>query len=696
MKPWAYTTITLIITAGVSYAGMRHPIEQGTTAAVEVESTERATTSYSSAGRIMPDRVQNAPANQPAQASRAQKDLPSQLKQATGQRLPSAPDKPLSRGPLPKAPGLPSADRLNIPSVHIPNAPGGDGLINLKPEPLSLRGANRAQIHSFLRKAREIKMTSREYTKEIQSAEIAKRFHDALHPTPYKSYRTPYKLSIAGIGKIMDPPPSSHYENMVKRVDSLFDGLELSYPRAVLALWQLSESPSNARNLQARDALFAGIISIRAGWEAPASNLFASAAAKRIDAEDRYLGILWKQLESFPHSVHVDHVVSKVNPARAKALPLAGDKAHFAMAKRMLLEQHRAPLALNPPADAFLAQLSSRALADRFRLLALVGTIRSGKDGERARAIEELKAIEAETDEGNRQEARLALARAALRGGSAQNALAIYKTVTKNGKNRLEVMAEQTYAEYLSGEFQESLGKAVALQSPYFAYGFSPDIHLVEILSRKALCDFGGAEASVRRFADHYGKELAAIESTLAAEGKAPAAYYENLVGYSDLEQPMRFQRYLLQLPAVMENQKAMNHALGDLEKLDKLGHKQRMVTRPEGWDKFATAMRDGWKGRAQQLRRDSAAAALREAAYMAKRLRNTFAQVELLDLDVSTGASKNYNLQSALNFPARKVQEAELDKDKFRWPFELEIWEDEIDFMRAKNPSKCAVSASL
>ena len=158
----------------------------------------------------------------------------------------------------------------------------------------------------------------------------------------------------------------------------------------------------------------------------------------------------------------------------------------------------------------------------------------------------------------------------------------------------------------------------------------------------------------------------------------------------------MRFQRYLLQLPAVMENQKAMNHALGDLDKVDKLGHKQRMVTRPDGWDKFASSMRDGWKARAQQLRTESATAALREAAYMAKRLRNTFAQVELLDLDVSTGASKNYNLQSALNFPARKVQEAELDKDKFRWPFELEIWEDEIDFMRAKNPSKCAISASL
>jgi hypothetical protein len=76
----------------------------------------------------------------------------------------------------------------------------------------------------------------------------------------------------------------------------------------------------------------------------------------------------------------------------------------------------------------------------------------------------------------------------------------------------------------------------------------------------------------------------------------------------------------------------------------------------------------------------------------MAKRLRHSFSQAELLGLDVSTAAAKDYNLQNALNFPARRpaAQEA-LAKDKFHWPFEQEIWEDEIDFLKMKNPSKCA-----
>jgi|GEM_PF-5762224 len=704
MKTWAYTTISLTIAAGLAHAGMRHPTEQSTPEAMEVQSTRaHSVTIYSSSSRIVPDRIPSDSAKPAA--------LPSHVKgQPAPSRVPSMPALPKSlpqqvrnqpalksgipQGPIPKAPGLPSATQFNIPAVHIPGAPGGDGLINLKPEKLSLKnGANRAQLHSFLRNAHEMKLPLKEYAKELQAAGIAKRYHAALHPTPYQSFRTPYKLSIAAVGKITEPPAAVHYENMVKRIDSLFNGLEFRYPRAVVSLWELSESNSNARNLQARDALFAGILSERAGWEAPASNLLSTATAKQVDREERYLNILWSELEKLQNPVHIAGIVANVNPARAKALPLKGDKANFAMAKRMLLETHRAPLALNPPASTFLDQIQSRSVRDRFQLLSLVGQIRSSQGSARDNAVAALKTLEAESDSTIQQEARLAIARALLQKGAGSEALALYRNVVKNGKNRLEVLAEQTFAEYLSGEYQESLGKSVALQSPYFAYGFTPDIHLVEIMSRKAMCDFGGAEAGVQRFAERYGRELEALESTLS-RNKSSDAYYEELVSYNDLEQPMRFQRFMLQLPPVMENQKTMNRALGDLQKIDRLGVKQKIIERPDGWDKFAGAMRDRWGNRARELRKESAQAALREAAYMAKRLRHTFAQVELLDLDISTGAAKNYNLQSALNFPAHKSEEQALDTDKFRWPYEEEIWEDEIDFMRSKKPSKCAVAA--
>jgi hypothetical protein len=420
--------------------------------------------------------------------------------------------------------------------------------------------------------------------------------------------------------------------------------------------------------------------------------LFEEAAAKRVEREDRYLRILWAQLETVANRVHLDKIIAAVSPRRALDASPEGDRANFAMAKRLLTKPHHTPLALPPSAEAFHQRISSRDLRDKLTVLRAVADLRSKQEGRRLAAVDQLRAIETDGAEENRQQARLALARTNLQHGSATEALALYRNVTKDRKNRLAVLGEQTYAEYVNGEYQDALGKAVALETPTFQYGFAPDVHLVEIMTRKAMCDFGGAEAGVQRFQQRYGAELRALDEVLQRRPDT-SRYYEELVTAAEAENPHRYQRYLLQLPAVMENQKTLNHALTELAKLDALGMKQKTLERPEGWETFTSAMRARWTARAAELRHDSSKTALTEIGYLAQRLRHTFAQVELLDLDISTAAAKNYNLQSALNFPTEKHEQAELDEHQLRWPFDTEIWEDEIDFMKAKSPSKCALT---
>jgi hypothetical protein len=596
------------------------------------------------------------------------------------------------RGPIPKAPALPNAPAaLNVPAVSLPHA--SDGLISPEsPEKLSLKGMNRPMIHAFLKHARELKMPEREYGTTVNSRAIAEQYKAALHPEPGKSFRTKYSLGLAKIAKIQEPPSVTQYENMVKRIDSLFDALDLRYALSVKSLWELAESATNARDLQARDALFAGLLSTRAGWETTAAMMLEEAAAKRVEKDDRYLKILWNQLELVKNPVHLDKIVADVSPRRVLDASPAGDNANYAMAKRLLQQKFRAPALVPPSSDAILQRITSKDLRDKLTVLELVGKLRSKTDSKRLAAMDGLRAIESSGSEENSQQARLALARTLLQHGQSAEALAFYKNVAKNRKNRLAVLGEQSYAEYANGEYQEALGKTVAMETPSFQYGFAPDVHLVEIMSRKALCDFGGAEDGVKRFNDRYAPELAALDHILARKLEA-AEFYEELVNAAEAEKPMRYQRFLLQLSNVMENQKTMNAALSELEKLDQLGTHQKSLERPENWDGFTAAMRARWTARAQELRRGSAKAALEEVAYLAQRLRGTFAQVELLDLDISTAASKNYNLQSALNFPVAKQDEEKLDEHRMRWPFDEELWEDEIDFMKAKNPSKCAVA---
>jgi hypothetical protein len=241
-----------------------------------------------------------------------------------------------------------------------------------------------------------------------------------------------------------------------------------------------------------------------------------------------------------------------------------------------------------------------------------------------------------------------------------------------------------------TGLDQDSLGKAVGLESPYFQLGFAPDVYLIEILSRKALCDFGGAEGAIQRFKGSYGRELASLQQVTAEKPK-PSDYYGRLISYYDEKDPLRFQRFLLHLPAVMENQQVLNEASDELDKVDNLGRRKYTVERPAGWDQFAASMKAEWNTKALALRDNSARAALSEADYLLARLKSTFAQVDLIDLDIATNATKNFNLQSALNFPVREPAEAKRDDEKLHWPFENEVWEDELEFLKMKNPSKCA-----
>jgi hypothetical protein len=201
---------------------------------------------------------------------------------------------------------------------------------------------------------------------------------------------------------------------------------------------------------------------------------------------------------------------------------------------------------------------------------------------------------------------------------------------------------------------------------------------------------FRGAEVGIQRFFESYRPELAALDRLRKSE---PGQFYDELISYHGKDQPLKHQRYLLRIAAVMENQKSMNSAQAELLQVDELGLLKYTHPRPQGWEEFSIDMRASWGRMAASLKKESARAALAESEYMAARLRQTFRQVELLSLDISTSAARNFNLQSALNFSVRKPASVERDKERLHWPFENEIWEDELDYLKMKNPSKCAAT---
>lgn len=691
------------VAAGTAYAGFRDPVESSGGRAKDVEATYVRTYSAPAAksaapttSAAIPKETGRAPAS-PVQAMYGptppqnfqpphRTSFPFAANPRTQAPAPLSKARPTT--PLPVAPGLPAFHQTNVPNLQLPNAAPSVTISRDNRSVIEVNTRNKVQLHNFSRQARMQTLPSRTYTDVVRSAEIASRYAPALAPKPHRTIRTSLHLQIEKTAKITNPPSPIQYENMVKRLDALFAGLDLHYAAGVLSLWQLSVQPNN-KPFQARDALFAGILSRRAGWEAAAGNLMEDGAKKRLDKEGRYLGILWKELDAFETTSHIDRVIASVNPLRVKLEAPAGDKANYAMARRLLAGRAHPALSVDTLRD----RIGNTSYRERLEMIRALSHLRA-KKGDKALALDTLKRLEAEGQEDLREDARLALARAKLQRGETQESLDLYRRVTKTGQNRLAVLGEQSYAEYRAGLPQESLGKAMGLQSPYFQYGFAPDIHIVEILSRKALCDFGGAEAGIQRFQERYGRELNALQQLLAKRTD-PKAFYEELIAFHGKADPQRFERFLLNQAKVMENQKVMNAALTELDKIDQLGTRRHMqVARPAGWEEFAAAMRSGWATKAGSLKVESARAALAEVEYMVSRLKQTFGQIELLSLDVATGATKNYNLQSALNFPVRKLASVEVDQEKLHWAFEDEIWEDELDYLKMKNPSKCANTA--
>lgn len=707
MKKISLTSIAILTSLSqTAHAGFRHPIEQSgehaqaiqstpvfrsgsTRAPVAAPSAPSRAAPVASAPKVHPSALKsgtsiqsNVYGPQPSPGAQSTSRMPASL--GNGPARSQSPNLPKWNAPVPQAPGLPTSPNVAVPNLNLPQS----GTITITRDlsaPIQAPAKSRAQMHSFSRQARMIPLPTREYSDQPRSPEIVSKYSDALKPYPHKRIRTDLDLTIEKHSKIKNPPSGTHYENMVKRVDALFAGLDFHYARAAINLWELSESKSNPKKLQARDALFAAIISQRAGWDSAASNLYENSANKKVDAEERYLGILFSQLENFENPALIDRVVSKLNPMRVKAFSPEGDKANFALAKRALTGRGHPALS----AENLESLIHSKALREKIAMMGSINELRNEK-GDHETALAALREIETGGTEENREMARLALARALLKKGSTKDALDYYQNAKKDGRNRLEVMAEQSYAEYLSGKHQESLGKTMGLQSPYFQYGFSPDIHMIEIMNRKAMCDFGGAEKGLQRFAERYRSELVSLEELLA-RGLKPIDFYHELIAYHGSENPLRYQRYLLHLTTVLENQKTLNVGVDELDRISKVGLKRHTQERPAGWEKFEESMRVEWKGFASKVKVESAQVALAEAAYLAKRLRDTFAQAELLGLDVATSASKNFNIQSALNFPVRKLAQEEIARDKFHWPFEDEVWEDELDYLKMKNPSKCS-----
>ena len=551
------------------------------------------------------------------------------------------------------------------------------------PEPpvYDLKNWDSEKIRAFSETARKMPLPNNLYTVEVRANAVLEKYADALTTITPKKFRSKYKMSLLKVkDSIPTPPPEIAFEIWVARLDALFQILWEQNPAAVSSLWQLSKNKENPPELQARDALFAAEGALRAGWLRTASMALSRALDLNITSQADYNATLWSAITRIDDDKEEALTLVERSIKNGAPNPIANDRVQFLLAEKNLQNEKLF--------KQYAASINNPELKNKISLLHALNLIEQKKINE-AKPI--LEALISSTTGETRNEALINLARISIQEKNPKNALWLYSQVEKNGKNRLDTILETAFAEYQISDFAGSLGKAIALQSPYFAYGFTPDSFPLEILSRKALCDFGGAQNSLEKFFLAYSPELQGLHNLLKISTLRKASIYEKIISFYQEESPLKYQRYLLHLPAIARRQAYIYSVTNEAKRLANIGTGKYDPKTPSDWPEFIQAVvsfhRPSMSSRMKKIEQY----AVEETKILVARLERAFSASDLIRLDIGTKATKDFSLQSALNFPIKPNERSAELKNKILWPYENEVWEDELDYLRIKGDGKCA-----
>lgn len=586
---------------------------------------------------------------------------------------------------------------------------------------------NQQQMHAFAAKARNLPLPADREIELGLGQKIRDQFSAFLNPANHKIESNADKIELAKIGKPPKDPNFTAAERHHERAELLLAMLAGDNRSAATRLWKLANIKDSTPFMRSRDALFSGLAAERQGWESVAMMAFdhaidnglgraqkneapvkekappetlksepartiASTEKARIKDLNHYTQILLQGIASIDDEDHLDQLVDRIDASYITSLNSDQriDRALFSLAKTKFATDGEKLEYL----EGLLSENSQ--YRERLQLLRALGMIEERKH---KAALQVLKNLASSTDPQVNEKARVNLARLLAIFSQYDQALNIYRTIPIDSLIRLDSLMEIAWLEFENGQYQYSLGKSVGLQTQFYFHAFVPEVYILEAYSRKNMCDFGGAEASISAFKQDYTREIEQLRDLVRekAKNKSFSMYgaLKDAFRAQDTKRIRRFERYLLQVPAINNRQMTLHalqteHTYLEKETLAQILKDDQKYMQDRA---FLTSSLD----RYYQKKREEFAPIFEqtiyeELKYLDRKLLALFQQVEFLNLDISAAADTNQSLQAALNYPEIAEQEPEeIGSHQERWPFEdKEFWEDEIAWLKSTNPSKC------
>ena len=260
--------------------------------------------------------------------------------------------------------------------------------------------------------------------------------------------------------------------------------------------------------------------------------------------------------------------------------------------------------------------------------------------------------------------------------------------VSRDTNLYIESAVDNGWALLRSGDRNHAVGNMFTLHTPYFEGAYMPDSYFLQSLGYQEICQFGDAMTAVKKYKQLYNQAFGRLIAFNAKGKTSEENYYADLTSFlskKDFEMPPIVLRELGRHPQFLRRQKILNAMTRD-----ERGLAAAMPLSAPAL--LAWAEKPVEKSRVL-LKREIASFMKTKALAMEEEIKFVTANMSLLEYEIYAGAGNNLSLQGAKNFAIddKAVPKQEFEIDKEYWPYEDEIWEDELNHFRSKMVDSCA-----
>ncbi|MFZ5477184.1 MAG: tetratricopeptide repeat protein [Myxococcota bacterium] len=321
------------------------------------------------------------------------------------------------------------------------------------------------------------------------------------------------------------------------------------------------------------------------------------------------------------------------------------------------------------------------------RMLEAVILNRQGRADDALKPLE--KAQKAARDKGDRFQAMVTLntARTFYGGGNFARAIQYYAAVPRASELWPEAQYERAWAHFRVEDLNGALSVLYSLHTPFFADWYLPEADLLRIYSMFLMCKFPEADKEIGAFRAYW----APIHADLKAwGGKSDRENFDLVRTYLDTGDTGPLPKMILRPWGDEERIVAAITAYESAE--DEMKRMKGAAANP-----FTEKAKEWVQARMDELVKDEGSRIRERIAAQEEQVGQMLADTEIFGLDILR--MKTQLFEQAANIGKMPTAERNVKReDRLRkgwreWPFEGEIWADELGYYRVTAEPECPAS---